>query len=151
MEIIWDGIAKLLAEGVGFWRDDRSQKHELKKVEREAVTHIRIAEMQAKLDVLTRLEDHDAAYDIQALQNRTKTSSDELIIVTWFVIFQMHFVLFTQPYMAAGWAAMGYTAVPWWFEFGMVGILVSTLGLMRLLRVFIGKVKPKMTTAPKGQ
>jgi len=26
----------------------------------------------------------------------------------------------------------------WWFEFGIVGILVSTLGLKDVLRIFLG-------------
>ena len=31
---------------------------------------------------------------------------------------------------------MGYTGAPWYFEFIIVGIAVSTLGLMRLFRPF---------------
>jgi len=38
--------------------------------------------------------------------------------------------------MAAGWQAMGYQGAPWYFEFVIVGIAVSTLGLMRLFRAF---------------
>ena len=33
---------------------------------------------------------------------------------------------------------MGYKGAPWYFEFVIVGIAVSTLGLMRLFRAFWG-------------
>jgi len=33
---------------------------------------------------------------------------------------------------------MGYKVAPWYFEFVIVGIAVSTIGLMRLFRAFWG-------------
>jgi len=37
-----------------------------------------------------------------------------------------------------GWQAMDYKGAPWYFEFVIVGIAVSKLGLMRLFRAFWG-------------
>lgn len=138
--IIWDSVVNLVSQGVGFWRDSREQKHELKKVERKAETDFRIAEFNARINLMTKQEDNDAQYDLQALRNRDRSYIDEVLIAAFSALVAMHFIPGTQPYMHEGWSAMGYQAAPWWFEFGMVGILVSTLGLMRLVRVFLAQV-----------
>jgi len=49
-------------------------------------------------------------------------------------LFIANFIPQLQPYMANGWQTMGYKGAPWYFEFVIVGIAVSTLGLMRLFR-----------------
>jgi len=54
-------------------------------------------------------------------------------------LFIANFIPQLQPYMANGWQTMGYKGAPWYFEFVIVGIVVSTLGLMRLFRVFRGE------------
>ena len=48
----------------------------------------------------------------------------------------------TQETMARGWEAL--TNAPWWFEFGIIGILVSTLGLKDVLRMCLGVMGNKM-------
>lgn len=114
-------------------------------------SQVKIAEKEvelkvAKIDAAIKREEveleRDNDYDMQVLRNRDKTMADEIIVFLWFSVFVSHFIPQTQPYMAEGWASMGYTDGPaWWFEFGMVGILVSTLGLMRLFKMFFGKFK----------
>ena len=106
-----------------------------------AEVNLKVAKLNAKAKSYDSQQKNDADYDMRVLDNRNKTVMDEIVIFTWLVIFIMHFVTLTQSYMLAGWLAMGYTGVPWWFEFGMVGILVSTLGLMRLFRIMFERVK----------
>ena len=107
-----------------------------------------VAEQNARAKAAERIENHTQDYDMRVLKNRDKTYADEFIIIVWFFVFLAHFITWTQPNMAAGWAAMGYKDGPaWWFEFGMVGILVSTLGLMRVLRLFVGNIRQKFGKA----
>jgi len=100
----------------------------------------------AKLAAMTRRFDQqniaDSNYDNRVLENRRFSIMDEVLIMVWLGVFIGHFIPALQPFMKGGWSAMGYTSgPPWWFEFGMVGILVSTLGLMALLRVWRGDTR----------
>ena len=105
------------------------------------ITKAKIGVELAKLDARTKevanVEDNDTAYDMQVLRNRRDSIIDEIIIVAFLLLFTLHFIPSMQPYMLQGWKAMGYDGVPWWIEFGALGILVSTLGLMRLFRMFV--------------
>ena len=107
----------------------------------QAKGELTLARINAKREQVEKSEKNDKDYDMQVLRNRNNTWADEALIVMWIIVFAAHFVPHTQNYMAGGWAAMGYNTAPWWFEFGMVGILVSTLGLMRLLRIFVDRFK----------
>jgi len=69
--------------------------------------------------------------------------TDEIIITVFLGFFIAHFIPQLQPYMANAWQAMGYKSPPWYFEFVIVGIVVSTLGLMRLFRAFRGSKNTK--------
>ena len=91
----------------------------------------------------------DVDYDIQVLRNRERSWADELLIAIFTGIFILTFVdalqatwsgqrLGLAEAVADGWRAHGYDGAPWWFEFAMAGILVSTLGLFRLLRLWRG-------------
>ena len=63
-------------------------------------------------------------------------------IIIFMGLFICHFIPDMQPHMAAGWAAMD--KAPLMFQFAIFGILISTLGLMRLFKIMfkIGKAKP---------
>lgn len=101
-----------------------------------AEANFKIAQFEAKARRCEQAEQNDADYDLLVLKNRNKTLMDEVIILFFLALFICHFIPIMQPYMAAGWKAMGYTGAPWYFEFVIVGIAVSTLGLMRLFRAF---------------
>ena len=59
---------------------------------------------------------------------------DEVIIIFFLGLFVCHFIPAMQLYMEKGWQAMGYNCALWYFEFVIVGIAVSKLGLIRLFR-----------------
>ena len=154
-----------VADIVGGWQARKNIAAESAASIAKAETEFKVTKFKAAAERLMQENQRDYDYDLQVLKNRNNTKMDELIIIVWFTIFIMHFIPATQPYMAAGWVAMGYgtetcvvnttpplTAAvttctpnpfgpPWWFEFGMVGILVSTLGLMRVLKLFINRFK----------
>jgi hypothetical protein len=138
-------IKPLLSVGAklaGDWSARKSVAAASKVKVAEKRVDLQVAKIEAKIRQTQVEMSRDADYDMQVLKNRQGSYADEFIIVTWFVVFLAHFMPYLQPYMKSGWAAMGYTTGPaWWFEFGMVGILVSTLGLMRVLRLMLGKMK----------
>jgi hypothetical protein len=101
-----------------------------------AESNLKIAKFKAEENRLLNSENNDTDYDMQVLKNRKNTYMDEIIIVFFLALFAMHFLPGTQPIMLKGWTAMGYKGAPWYFEFIIVGIAVSTLGLMRLFRIF---------------
>jgi hypothetical protein len=125
-------IAKPFADTVGQWQSRKTlaAKSEAQKINNQL--SIDAAMAQAKINRLKDQNSADAAYDLLVLENRKTTIMDELLIVFWLGVFAMHFIPKTAPMMADGWAAI--MGAPWWFQFGMLGILVSTLGLMRLFR-----------------
>lgn len=149
-----------------------AQKVEEKKVQLraarvEAQITTTLARAKAKSERFTQrlaaASDHDAR--VQA--NRQFSKMDELLIVTFLAIFVLPFLapildliaagiacvvsqcpaagwsLGLADVVAQGWAAHGYDKAPLWFEFAMVGILVSTLGLMQLFNSFFGALKNK--------
>lgn len=139
-----------IADVVGGWTERKRVAAVSAADIAKAEVDLKIAKFQAKAKRLELDSGMDQDYDMQVLKNRDGSPADELIIVIWFIVFLMHFVPVTQPFMASGWKAMGYNDGPaWWFEFGMVGILVSTLGLMRVLNLMIGRVKQKNSDAAK--
>jgi hypothetical protein len=136
-----------ISTGVSDW-----QKR--KKATAKAKHEVKLAKLDAKksrFEAEAKLEhkrlDQEADYDMQVLKNRENSFADEIIIAVWMVIFIAHFIPALQPYMAGGWKAMGYeNGPPWWFGFGMVGILVSTLGLMKMLRIWFGRFGANRST-----
>ena len=105
----------------------------------QAETELKVTKIKAEQTRIQKEADSDVDYDMQVLRNRNKTLMDELLIIVFVGLFLAHFVPSLQPYMAGGWVAMGYEGAPWWFEFAIVGILISTLGLFRLFKFFIGR------------
>jgi len=102
----------------------------------QAKIDLDVAKLKAKITQQETQAANDMTYDMQVLKNRRESLIDEFIILGFFVIMILTFIPATQATMAEGWRALNNTA--WWFEFGIVGILVSTLGLKDVLRIFIG-------------
>ena len=133
-------IMKLGTSLASDWSARKTVKEQSKILIAEKEVDLKIAKIDAAIKRQTTELARDNDYDMQVLRNRDKTYADEAIIFLWFAVFIAHFLPYTQPYMAEGWSSMGYTDGPaWWFEFGMVGILVSTLGLMRILKLLYAK------------
>lgn len=132
-----------IISGVSGWfkrRQVRKQavvdkKHELKMAKLGA----RVARYEADAQAASETRQQDQEYDLQVLKNRRESWIDEVIILAMIAVVIMHFIPFTQPFMAAGWAAMGYTGMPWWCEFAIVGIFISTLGLLKVFRFWMGR------------
>lgn len=102
----------------------------------QAKIDLDVAKLKAQITQQETQAENDMTYDMQVLKNRRESLIDEFIILGFFVIMILTFIPATQATMAEGWRALNNTA--WWFEFGIVGILVSTLGLKDVLRIFIG-------------
>ncbi len=110
---------------------------------------VELARLDATAARYARQSAQDADYDIQVLRNRERSWADEVLVVIFTGIFVLPFAdalqatwsgqrLGLAEAVADGWRAHGYDGAPWWFEFAMVGILVSTLGLFRLFRLWTG-------------
>jgi len=131
-------LAKEVSENTKVIKIEGAQKIVQAKID------LKLARLKAKETEISNIEDNDAAYDMQVLKNRSESIIDEFIIVAYFILIALHFVPAMQPYMLQGWKSMGYEGVPWWVEFGALGILVSTLGLMRLFRMFTNTPDKKL-------
>lgn len=116
-------------------------KHDLRKARLAAQGRKYMAKHQREL--LAAQQDFD--YDREAQRQKERTWMDEFLIFTWIAVFVAHFVPALQPFMAEGWSSMGYGEEPaWWYEFGMVGILASTLGLRWLFKAWVGGASDKI-------
>ena len=111
---------------------------------------VAVARLEADAARYAREAASDADYDLQVLRNRDRTWSDEFLIAIFVLLFILPFLDAIQASwsgelfglaeaVATGWQAHGYDGAPWWFEFLMVGIAVSTLGLSRLFRLWAGR------------
>jgi hypothetical protein len=125
-----------IADLTGGYRERKRIAAEMAAAVATAENNFKIAQFNAKAKRCELAEQNDSDYDLLVLKNRDKTIIDEIIILFFLGLFVCHFIPAMQPYMAAGWSAMGYKGAPWYFEFVIVGIAVSTLGLMRLFRAF---------------
>ena len=127
-------FTKPVADIVGGWQGRKNAAaqtvNELALLEGD----LKKARVKADIKRVENQDYQDADYDQKVLDNRKYTIMDDLLITFWLVIFVMHFITGYADKMAAGWTAIG--KAPWWFQFGMLGILVSTLGLMRLFRMY---------------
>ena len=134
-----------LADLTGGYRERKRIASETAASVATAEVNLKIARFNAEAKILSNQESNDTDYDLQVLRNRKTTLMDEVIIFTFLGLYIAHFIPKLQPFMASGWKAMGYSGAPWYFEFIIVGISVSTLGLMRLFRVFFKRRKEKNT------
>lgn len=112
----------------------------------EAEIDLKISKLNAKSEQAKRQHVSDSDYDMQVLRNRGETIMDNVVIFVYLGLMIAHFIPFFQPYMLNGWKAMGYDGAPWFFEFVNIGIVVSTLGLMRLFKIFMSQFSPKKST-----
>lgn len=129
-------ITNPVADIVGGWQARKKIAAETTANIATAESNLKLARLNAQTKRAEKQESNDADYDQTVLNNRRETYMDELIIITFLGLFLCHFIPVMQPYMQGGWQAMGYKGAPWYFEFVIVGIAVSTLGLMRLFRAF---------------
>ncbi|KZN31769.1 hypothetical protein N475_04740 [Pseudoalteromonas luteoviolacea DSM 6061] len=132
-------ITNPIADLTGSYRERKRIAMEMAAEVARAEHNFKIAQFNAQTQRCLQAEQNDADYDLLVLKRRDRTIMDEVIILFFLTLFVLHFIPVMQPYMADGWEAMGYNGVPWYVEFIMVGITVSTLGLMRLFRTFWGK------------
>lgn len=169
LSILKDGVGELLG-----WSESARKRKEIKlsaKLEQarldkelartkiQGEIDIAKARFEAEMKRATVEGDRDWQYDMRALERRDKTWADEFIILCWFAVFVGGFIwVLADPANAparlmAAWQAID--TAPIWYQFGMLLILVSTLGGMRLFRLFFGamagKRAPSLTnsTTPK--
>lgn len=136
-------VGNLLGGVVNTVGDVVKRDQQIKKIKekgkldiQQAKVDLDLAKLKAQIKQQSTQAHNDMTYDMQVLKNRRESFIDEFIILGFFVIMILTFIPATQATMAAGWKALNDTA--WWFEFGIVGILVSTLGLKDVLRIFVG-------------
>jgi hypothetical protein len=136
-------IGNLVGSVVGTVGDVVKRDQQIKKIKekgkldiQQAKVDLDLAKLKAQIKQQQTQAANDMTYDMQVLKNRRESLIDEFIIVGFFIIMILTFIPATQATMAQGWKALNDTA--WWFEFGIVGILVSTLGLKDVLRIFLG-------------
>lgn len=127
-------FTKPVADLVGGYTARKQVAAEMAADVAKAENNVKIAEAEARAERARNREQNDTDYDLTVLHNRENSTTDDIIIYVFLGIFIAHFIPALQPYMHAGWVAMGYNGVPWWFELVLVGICVSTLGLMRMFR-----------------
>jgi hypothetical protein len=136
-------VGNLLGGVVNTVGDVVKRDQQIKKIKekgkldiQQAKVDLDLAKLKAQIKQQATQAHNDMTYDMQVLKNRRESFIDEFIILGFFVIMILTFIPATQATMAEGWKALNDTA--WWFEFGIVGILVSTLGLKDVLRIFVG-------------
>lgn len=127
-------ITDPIADVVGGWQARKTIAAETSADIARLDGELKKAKIQAKIDRTQNQDSADISYDMQVLKNRALSVMDEILIVFWLVVFSLHFIPEYADTMDAGWKAIN--KAPWWFQFGMLGILVSTLGLMRLFRMW---------------
>jgi len=136
-------IGNLVGSVVGTVGDVVKKDQQIKEIKekgkldiQQAKIDLNVAKLKAQIKQQETQAANDMTYDMQVLKNRRESFIDEFIILGFFIIMILTFIPATQATMAQGWKALNETA--WWFEFGIVGILVSTLGLKDVLRIFLG-------------
>ena len=127
-------ITNPIADVVGGWQARKTIAAETASELAKAESDLKVAKVNAKIQRTKSQDDSDISYDLQVLKNRALSYMDEILIVFWLVIFVLHFIPECAATMQAGWVAINNA--PWWFQFGMLGILVSTLGLFKLFRMW---------------
>lgn len=127
-------ITNPFADVVGGWQARKTIAAETAGQLATAESNLKIAKVNAKIERTKHQDESDISYDMQVLRNRALSYMDEVLIIFWLVVFSLHFMPDYAPTMQKGWIAIG--KAPWWFQFGMLGILVSTLGLFKLFRMW---------------
>ena len=117
---------------------------DLKLEEIKAKKNLAISKLQAEANKELTQSNNDSAYDLAALKAAEKSWKDEFVMLSTFMILLLHFVtpiiiIFMPDFVGIDftptWKAL--SLAPWWFEFAICGILVHTLGLKGVLRMFL--------------
>lgn len=129
-------LGKPIASAVGSWQARKQAEVEGRTEIEKARIDYKVAKYRAKVNRLYQEAEHAASYDMQVLRNRQHTWVDEFLVVAIVAITLCAFLPWTAPYVAAGWKAMA--EAPFWFQFAWTVVIVSTLGGMMVLRIFMG-------------
>ncbi len=152
-------IARVAGEIVGQYQARKLAKVASASRIEEKRIDVELARLEADAARYARDASSDADYDLQVLRNRDRSWSDEFLIAIFVLLFILPFLDAIQASwsgerfglaeaVSEGWRAHGYDGAPWWFEFLMVGIAVSTLGLSRLFRLWAGRPARKKEETP---
>jgi uncharacterized ion transporter superfamily protein YfcC len=134
-------IAKPFADAVGNWQARKNMVVQRETAKVESQLRIEEATSNAIIHRVQTADDNDFLLDIRAQENKKTSFIDELLIIYWLSIVTMHFIPATQPYMFDGWDAI--EKAPMWFQIGIIIIMVTTMGGMRILRLFTDKANFK--------
>lgn len=133
-----DQILGFISKPLTSWVEGREARKYMKEEGRLTIAKAKVAlevsRYEAEAKRLHEMDVADADYDKQAQMERRHTLADEFLIFCVVLLVGSHFLF--PSHLAAGWVAMGYSSVPWWLEFIIVGVFVSVFGLMRLFREF---------------
>ena len=154
MKIVLDFLGSIIRPIIGIFDID-AETRKIKTAGRQKIASAKINLKVAKINAKAKIEDtratNDISYDMQVLMNRGKSITDDILLLSFVLLVVCHFVPPLQPYMRNGWFAMGYDHAPWWLEFGIVGILVSTLGLMGVIRLFFKVIPYNFRSDKEGE
>ena len=98
----------------------------------EAKIGFKLAKLKAESKRIEKESELDATYDVMALRQKKHTYIDEFIAVSVFGMLFLTFLPQTQETMNRGWEALNNA--PLWFEFIVIGIVISTFGLKGVFR-----------------
>jgi uncharacterized ion transporter superfamily protein YfcC len=130
------------------------QKIKLDLEKERARKKIQICKLEAKSRQIETTTKSDNAYDLAVLKASEKTLKDDILVYTILFIVLLHFlepfiILFNPDFVGINfniaWDALA--KAPRFFEFAMYGILIHSLGLKDVFRMFttgaIDKLKKK--------
>lgn len=135
IEGIIDFISKPFASVVGGWQARKNMAAESEQRKIESDLQLKEATNNALIQRVQTADDYDFALDLKAMENRKDSKMDDFLIAFWVVVISLHFVPAMQPYMLGGWDAL--SRAPTWFQIGVVIIMITTMGGMRILRLLI--------------
>lgn len=95
------------------------------KIKKDAV------KVEAECQVM--MSDAQAAnnIDLITVKNRSKTWTDELVVITILSPLWCMFIPFLQPYVESGFIA--FSEAPEWYKYCLYGVVISELGLRRIM------------------
>lgn len=135
LKSVVDFISKPFAEVVGGWQARKTMETETETFKIKSDLELKSAMNQAIVNRIQQADNNDFLLDLKAQENRKSSFMDEILQLYWIVIITMHFIPFTQPYMLEGWEVL--SQAPDWFTIGIIIIMVTTMGGMRILRLFV--------------
>lgn len=113
----------------------KTMKAEAKFKIQEAKLNLKLARLETESKQIQQQATLDGTYDQMAQQQKRYTYADEFITLSVFGMLFLTFIPQTQETMNRGWEALNNA--PFWFEFIIVGIVVSTFGLTAWSRGWI--------------